>query len=119
MDAATKAALSERVAARLLEDEAAPPQTAIDEMLHSAFDRVSIRLAPYAVPDAAYTIVVKVAVKALRLRGYEGSKSESMGDGGSVSNTFIDDLMAAYEDDLAALRRSLSSTTGTVGIRFF
>lgn len=119
MDAATLAALSARVAARLLEDEAAPAQGAVEEMLSSAYDRVSIRLAPYPVPDAALTIVVEVAVKALRLRGYEGSVSESMGDGGSVSNSFVDDVLDAYENDLAALRRSLSSSTGTAGIRFF
>ena len=119
MDAATLAALSARVTARLLDDEAAPTQTAVDEMISSAFDRVSIRLAPYPVPEAALTIVVEVAVKALRLRGYEGSTAESMGDGGNVSNTFVDDVLAAYENDLAALRRNLTHTGATAGIRFF
>lgn len=119
MDAATLEALAARVSARMLEDEAEPDSAAIYEMLNGAYDRVAIRLAPYSVPEAAYTIVVEVAVKALRLRGYEGSTSESMGDGGSVSNSFITDALEAYENDLAALRRSLSTSTGTAGIKFF
>ena len=119
MDAARLAALSARVAARLLEDEAAPEQATVSEMLESAYDRVSIRLAPYPVPEAAYTIIVEVAVKAIRLRGYEGSTSESMGDGGNVSNTFVEDVLEAYENDLAALRRNLTRTGATSGIRFF
>lgn len=119
MDAATLAALAERVNDRLLEDEATPKPAAVDEMIRSAYDRVSIRLAPYDVPEAALTIVVEVAVKALRLRGYEGSLSESMGDGASVSNSFVDDVLSAYENDLAAIRRRFASKTGTAGIRFF
>ena len=40
----------------------------------------------------------------LRLRGYEGSSSESASDGGSMSNSFIDDVLSAYSADIEALR---------------
>ena len=40
----------------------------------------------------------------LRLRGYEGSTSESASDGGSMSNSFIDDVLSAYSSDIVALR---------------
>lgn len=118
MDEATLARLAARVNTRLLEDEAAPSSEAVEEMLNSAHDRLSMRLAPYAVPAVAYTIVVEVAVRLLRLRGYEGSRSESLNDGGSVSNTFVDDVLDDYEDDIAALRRSFASSTGSAGVKF-
>ena len=62
----------------------------------------------------ASTFVVDAAVKALRLRGYEGSTSESASEGGSVSNSFIDDVLAAYSDDLEALKRTMHKS----GIKF-
>ena len=42
----------------------------------------------------------------LRLRGYEGSTSESASDGGSMSNSFVDDVLSAYSDDIEALREA-------------
>ena len=54
----------------------------------------------------AESIAVDAAVKALRLRGYEGSTSESASDGGSMSNSFIDDVLSAYSDDIEALREA-------------
>ena len=64
-------------------------------------------------PEAAGSIAVDAAVKALRLRGFEGSTSESASDGGSVSNSFIDDVLAAYSEEIASLKRSMNR-----GIKF-
>ena len=68
-----------------------------------------------SLPAVAESIAVDAAVKALRLRGYEGSVSESTGDGGSVSNSFVDDVLSAYSDDIQALRETLHAR----GVKFF
>lgn len=93
-----------RVKARYLPDEAVPEDSAIEEMLRTVSDRLLIRLKVEVLPALAESIAVDAAVKALRLRGYEGSSSESASDGGSMSNSFIDDVLSAYSADIEALR---------------
>lgn len=112
----TPESLVSRVKARFLEDEAAPTDAAIVEMLRTVIDRITIRMETTAeLPVAAGSIAVDAAVKALRLRGFEGSTSESAAEGGSVSNSFIDDVLSAYADDLAAMKRTMNRS----GIKFF
>lgn len=96
-------ALVSRVKARYLPDEALPEDAAIEEMLATVTDRLLIRLKADALPRLAESIAVDAAVKALRLRGYEGSTSESASDGGSMSDSFVDDVLSAYSEDIAAL----------------
>lgn len=98
------AGLVDRVKARYLPDEAVPEDSAIEEMLKTVSDRLLIRLKVESLPALAESIAVDAAVKALRLRGYEGSSSESASDGGSMSNSFIDDVLSAYSADIEALR---------------
>lgn len=110
------AELVPRVKTRFLEGEDIPGDAAIIEMLRTVIDRITIRMeATGELPVAVGSIVVDAAVKALRLRGFEGSTSESAAEGGSVSNSFVDDILSAYEEDLAALKRSMTRP----GIRFF
>ena len=98
------AALVDRVKARYLPDEAMPDDHAIEEMIQTVTDRLLIRLKVERLPRLAESIAVDAAVKALRLRGYEGSTSESASDGGSMSNSFIDDVLSAYSSDIVDLR---------------
>lgn len=109
------ATLVDRVKSRYLLDEAVPRDAAIEEMLRTVSDRLCIRLKVSSLPAVAESIAVDAAVKALRLRGYEGSVSESTGDGGSVSNSFVDDVLSAYSDDIQALRETLHAR----GVKFF
>ena len=112
MDASS---LIARVKTRYLDGEAVPGDEVISEMLQAVIDRITIRMETTAeLPDVAGSIVVDAAMKALRLRGYEGSTSESAGDGGSMSNSFIDDILSAYATDLAALKRTMNKS----GIKF-
>ena len=74
------AALVDRVKARYLPDEAMPDDPAIEEMIQTVTDRLLIRLKVERLPRLAESIAVDAAVKALRLRGYEGSTSESASD---------------------------------------
>ncbi len=107
--------LRSRVKTRLLDDEAVPNDAVIDEMIQTVIDRISIRIeARGELPEAVGSIVVDAAVKALRLRGFEGSTSESAAEGGSMSVSFVDDVLSAYGDDLAALKR----TANRAGVKF-
>lgn len=109
-------ALVERVKLRYLEDEEVPSDDVIGEMLQTVTDRITIRMETTTeLPDTAGSIVVDAAMKALRLRGFEGSTSESASDGGSMSNSFIDDILKEYSEELASLKRTMNRS----GIKFF
>lgn len=104
-----------RVKTRFLPGEALPDDEAIAEMVQTVRDRLMIRMDADSLPEVAASIVVDASVKALRLRGYEGSTSESASEGGSVSNSFIDDVLSAYSEDIAALKKAAHRN----GIKFF
>lgn len=109
-------ALVERVKLRYLEGEEVPSDDVIGEMLQTVIDRITIRMETTTeLPDTAGSIVVDAAMKALRLRGFEGSTSESAADGGSMSNSFIDDILKEYSEELASLKRTMNRS----GIKFF
>ena len=109
-------ALVGRVKLRYLEDEDVPSDDVIGEMLQTVIDRITIRMETTAeLPDTAGSIVVDAAMKALRLRGFEGSTSESASDGGSMSNSFIADILKEYSEELASLKRTMNRS----GIKFF
>lgn len=99
-------ALISRVTVRFTQDEVIPDNQVIVEMLETVADRLLIRLDVDELPERANSIVVDAAIKALRLRGYEGSRSESSADGGSISNSFIDDVLSAYAEDIEMLHKS-------------
>lgn len=99
--------LAGRVQVRFLDDEEKPGDEVIEECLRTVCDRLCIQLDVDELPDKAASIAVDAAMKAVRLRGFEGSKSESSSDGGSLSNSFIDNVLDAYADDIARLYASI------------
>lgn len=108
--------LVSRVKLRYLEGEDVPDNAVITEMLQTVIDRITIRMETTAeLPDTAGSIVVDATMKALRLRGFEGSTSESAADGGSMSNSFIDDILKEYSEEIASLKRTMNRS----GIKFF
>lgn len=108
--------LVDRVKLRYFDDEEIPSDDVITEMLRTISDRIAIRMETTGeLPDAAGSIVVDAAMKALRLRGFEGSTSESAADGGSLSNSFIDDVLASYSSEIESLKRVANKS----GIKFF
>lgn len=110
------AALTGRVRLRYLEKEDVPSDDVIGEMLRTVIDRMTIRVeAAGELPEEAGSLAVDASMKALRLRGFEGSTSESAADGGSVSNSFIDNVLKEYEAELASLKRTMNRG----GIKFF
>lgn len=110
------AELVARVKLGFLDGEDVPSDEVINEMLTRVSDRIKIRMkSSGTLPDAAGSIIVEASTKSLRLRGYEGTTSESASEGGSVSNSFIDDVLSAYSEDLAALKEMMNAR----GIKFF
>lgn len=103
-----------RIEARFLEGEDVPDGRVISEMARTVSDRLLIRLGADELPRLAESIVADATMKALRLRGYEGSTSESSSDGGSISNSFVDDVLAAYSEDISALKQTVHRR----GVRF-
>lgn len=106
--------LVERVEVRYLDDEQKPSEEKILEALQTIHDRLAIRLDVEEVPDRGASLIVAAAIKSLRLMGYEGSKSESAGDGGSVSNAFVEDVLAEFKLEIDGLYRSLHRS----GVKF-
>ena len=109
--------LGERIKNRYLPGEVIPEDSVIDEFSRTIYDRLLILIDTDKLPELGFSIVVDATMKALRLRGYEGSKSETASDGGSISNTFIDDVLEAYTSDIAALK-SRARGQGTMGVKF-
>lgn len=106
--------LVERVEVRYLDDEQKPSEEKILEALQTIHDRLAIRLDVAEVPERGASIVVAAAIKSLRLMGYEGSTSESAGDGGSISNSFVEDVLAEFQVEIDALYKSLHRS----GVKF-
>lgn len=106
--------LRKRVLIRFFDNEVQPSGEVCDEMIRTIEDRICIRLEAEELPKRAESIVVDASVKAIRLRGFEGSRSEAASEGGSISSSFIDDVLEAYAEDIESLRRSVHSA----GIKF-
>ena len=113
-----KADVRERIKKnRFLPDEKLPEDGVIDEFSRTIYDRLLILVDTDELPAVGLSIVVDATVKALRLRGYEGSRSETDSDGGSISNTFIDDVLEAYKAEITALK-ARARGQGTMGVKF-
>ena len=110
--------LRQRVKNRLIPGEVIPGESyAIDEFTRTIYDRMLILVDCDELPSVGLSIVADATMKALRLRGYEGSKSETDSDGGSISNSFIDDVLEANKSDILALK-SRARGQGTMGVQF-
>ena len=91
----------ERAQARLSSEQHID-QTALEELCDMVTARLCLRLSADDLPEIFYPIAADAAVKAYRRIYYEGVASES--SVGSVS--FIQDILAEYEDEIAAYKRA-------------
>lgn len=96
-------ALIPRVIVRYVDGEAVPSDSLITEALQTVHDRLAIRLKASEVPQIGASIVVDAAMKVLRRGGYEGSSSESVGDGGSVSVSFVENVLSEYDSEISSM----------------
>lgn len=91
----------ERAQARL-SGEQNIQQNVLEELCDMVTARLCLRLSAGSLPDIFYPIAADAAVKAYRRIYYEGISSES--SVGSVS--FIQDILAEYEDEIAAYKKA-------------
>lgn len=92
-----------RVKNRLDDWEDVPSDAWLAEIVQSLSDRVCMRVGVEKLPVMAASIVVDATVKAVNRRFDEGISSESEGQGGSMSLSFVDDLLAEYGRELSML----------------
>lgn len=91
----------ERAQARLSSEQHID-QTVLEELCEMVISRLCLRLSADSLPDIFYPIAADAAVKAYRRIYYEGIASES--SVGSVS--FIQDILAEYENEIAAYKKA-------------
>ena len=91
----------ERAQARLSSEQHID-QTVLEELCDMVAARLCLRLSADTLPDIFYPIAADAAVKAYRRIFYEGVVSES--SVGSVS--FVQDVLAEYEDEIAAYKKA-------------
>lgn len=113
-----------RVKTRLVGREVVPSGDVLEELVITVSDRVLIRMGkPYlpSLPKAAQSIAVDATVKMVNLVGYEGVSSESTGEGGSISTSFIDGVLSEYQDEFEILKDMSFDKNGNPrkkGVRF-
>lgn len=85
-----------------------PSDEWLKETIQAISDRVCLRVSTESLPVLAESIVVDACVKAVNRRFDEGITSESEGQGGSMSLSFVDDVLAEYTFELSSLANMLS-----------
>lgn len=92
----------------------------VTEAVRGVRDRLCLRVGALSLPEEAQSVVVDAACKVIRRKWYEGVSSESEGQGGSLSTSFVDDVLAEYADEIAGLRSMLAGTDalGRSKVRF-
>lgn len=107
-----KKSVEERVKTRLPEAGA----EIIKELVQTASDRLCIRLGEDSLPDAFKSICVDATVKLYRRLYYEGISSEGAAN---ISTSFVADVLAEYERDIADWKRKKKDDSGAEGtLRF-
>ena len=85
-----------------------PSDEWLKETIQAISDRVCLRVSTESLPVLAESIVVDACVKAVNRRFDEGIVSESEGQGGSMSLSFVDDILSEYSSELSSLANMLS-----------
>jgi len=71
----------------------------LDELIHTASDRINLRLGTLTLPTEMESVTVEVVCAMSNKSYYEGIKSEDLDGTSSIS--FVDDILAEYETDFA------------------
>ena len=108
-------AVLDRVKARLDAWEDVPSDAWLAEAVQTLSDRVCLRCGVAALPPMAESIVADATVKAVNRRFDAGVASESEGQGGTMSLSFVDDLLSEYDRELSALA-DMARAAGSSGL---
>ncbi len=115
---ADESAALARVRVRLTGYGDVPPDDVLSELVATVADRLRLRVGSADLPDMAWSVVVDATVKAVQRRFYEGEASESEGQDGTMSTSWVDDILAEYADEVAGLRDIARESGGLARLRF-
>lgn len=79
----------------------------LTELLNTISDRLCLRLGADELPARFQSICVDATVKMVRRIYYEGISSESVAN---ISTSFVDDVLAEYEDDISSWKSDQAAT---------
>lgn len=103
--------LLERVQIRL-QDE---PKAENTPQLLELCDIASLRVREATLPEMLEPIAAEVVVKLFRRWNYEGISSEGAD---TISTTFVEDVLAEYEDEFTAYRETKAAENGSGTVYF-
>lgn len=108
-------ALLERVQVRLAGEPDTDKGKSLQELCDLASVRICLRVREPTLPALLEPIAADVVVKLWRRWNYEGITSES---GGTLSTSFVEDVLAEYDDEFSAYVDQQKSDSGRKKIRF-
>lgn len=76
-------------------------------------DRVTMRLGVVSIPGnlagMVESVIVDASVKLVMRKHYEGLSSEGASDGGSLSVSFVENILAEYDTELSRIRAIIAN----------
>lgn len=108
-------ALLERVQVRLAGEPDTDKGESLQELCDLASVRICLRVREPTLPDLLEPIAADVVVKLWRRWNYEGITSES---GGTLSTSFVENVLAEYDDEFSAYVDQQKADSGRKKIRF-
>lgn len=107
-----------RVRVRLTGYGDVPSDDVLSELVSTVADRLRLRVGSADLPDMAWSVVVDATVKAVQRRFYEGEASESEGQDGTMSTSWVDDILSEYADEVSGIRDLARESGALASLRF-
>lgn len=107
--------LLEQVQARLSGEPIATESARLQILCDLASVRICLRIREPTLPELFVPIATDVVVKLVRRWNYEGIASEGAD---TLSTSFVEDVLAEYDDEFAAYRETKATENGGKKVRF-
>lgn len=107
--------LLEQVQIRLQDEPKADDTAQLQVLCDLASVRICLRVREPTLPTLLEPIAADVVVKLFRRWNYEGVASEGAD---TISTTFVEDVLAEYDDEFAAYRETKAEDAGEKVVRF-
>lgn len=104
-----------RVQCRLQGEPGSENASVLQELCDLATVRICLRIREPTLPELLEPIAADVVVKLWRRWNYEGISSES---GESISTSFVEDVLAEYDDEFKAYVNQKAADSGKRAVRF-
>ena len=109
-------AVYERVQVRLSGEPGADNEVQLRELCDLASVRICLRIREPTLPELLEPIAADVVVKLWRRWNYEGIASEN---GDTISTSFVEDVLAEYDDEFRAYQEQQAKNSGKKRIHFY